>query len=178
MMHKFLQDLRKNCFARLLIAVRWLWATLQIDFIRKSYAYQAGDLEGLVKLMSEKQQLSFKRAVVRQTIYYVSKELPLEEEDKGERDFIFLANQWLEQPTQKNAEKASQGVAWDYIDGGMRHYHYPSYFLAPAEAAASSAYGATQCALTASGNDSRAAYQWQIIAAWAILNNKEPVLLK
>lgn len=141
-------------------------------------AYQAGDLDGLVKLMSEKQQLSFKQAVVRQTIYYVSKQLPPEEKDNGERYFISLANQWLKQPTEENAENASMGVACDYIDGGMRYSDYPSYFLAPAEAAASSAYGATQCALTASGNDSRAAYQWQITAAWAILNNKEPPLLK
>ncbi|MEG4987211.1 hypothetical protein QUB08_15775 [Microcoleus sp. BR0-C5] len=135
-------------------------------------------LEGLVKVMREKQQLSFKQAVVRQTIYYVSKQLPREEQDKGERYFISLANKWIEQPTQENAEKASMGVACDYIDGGMRYFDYPSYFLAPAEAAASSAYGATECALTASGNDSRAAYQWQITAAWAILNNKEPPLLK
>ncbi|MEG4092556.1 hypothetical protein [Microcoleus sp. Pol12B4] len=135
-------------------------------------------LEGLVKVMREKQQLSFKQAVVRQTIYYVSKQLPREEQDKGERYFISLANKWIEQPTQENAEKASMGVACDYIDGGMRYFDYPSYFLTPAEAAGSSAYGATQCALTASGNDSRVAYEWQITAAWAILNNKEPPLLK
>jgi len=132
----------------------------------------------VVKLMSEKQQLSFKQAVVRQTIYYVSKQLLPEEKDKGERYFISLANQWIKHPTEENAKKASMGVACDYIDGGMRYFDYPSYFLTPAEAAASSAYGATQCALTASGNDSRGAYQWQITAAWAILNNKEPPLLK
>lgn len=135
-------------------------------------------LEGLVKVMREKQQLSFKQAVVRQTIYYVSKQLPPEEQDNGERYFISLANKWLDQPTQENAEKASMGVVCDYIDGGMRYFDYPSYFLAPAEAAGSSTYGATQSALTASGNDSRAAYQWQITAAWAILNNQEPPLLK
>ena len=135
-------------------------------------------LEGLVKVMREKQQLSFKQAVVRQTIHYVSKQLPPEEQDNGERYFISLANKWLDQPTQENAEKASMGVACDYIDGGMRYFDYPSYFLTPAEAAGSSAYGATQSALTASGNDSRAAYQWQITAAWAILNNKEPPLLQ
>lgn len=133
---------------------------------------------GLVKVMSEKQQLSFKQAVVRQTIYYVSKQLPLEEKDNGQRYFISLAHQWLDHPTEENAEKASMGVACDYIDGGMRYFDYPSYFLAPAEAAGSSAYGATQCALTASENDSQAAYQWQITAAWAILNNQEPPLLK
>ncbi|MEG4217725.1 hypothetical protein QUA27_20715 [Microcoleus sp. Pol14C6] len=135
-------------------------------------------LEGLVKVMREKQQLSFKQAVVRQTIYYVSKQLPREEQDNGERYFISLANKWIEQPTQENAQKASMGVACDYIDGGMRYFDYPSYFLTPAEAAGSSAYDATQCALTASGNDSRAAYEWQITAAWAILNNKEPPRLK
>lgn len=135
-------------------------------------------LEGLVKMMREKQQLSFKQAVVRQTIYYVSKQLPPEEQDNGERDFIFLANRWLEQPTEENAKKAITAVVFDCVDGGVRYFDYSEYFHAPAEAAGSSTYGATQCALTASGNDSRAAYQWQIIAAWAIMNNKEPPLLQ
>lgn len=36
----------------------------------------------LIKLMSEKEQLSFKEAVVRQTIYYVSKQLPPEENEE------------------------------------------------------------------------------------------------
>lgn len=141
-------------------------------------AYQAGDLEGLVKLMSEKQQLSFKQVVVRQTIYYVSKQLPPEETDNGERGFIFLANRWLEQTTEENAEKARTAAVFDCVDGGVRYFDYPEYFHAPAWAVASSAHGATQCALTASGNDSEAAYQWQITAAWAILNNREPPLLK
>ena len=135
-------------------------------------------LEGLVKVMREKQQLSFKQAVVRQTIYYVSKQLPPEETDNGERCFIFLANQWLEQPTEENAKKARTAVVFDCVDGGVRYFDYSEYFHAPAWAAGSSTYGATQSALTASGNDSRAAYQWQITAAWAILNNQEPPLLK
>jgi hypothetical protein len=123
----------------------------------------------LVKLMSEKQQLSFKQAVVRQTIYYVSKQLPPEELDNGERCFISLANQWLDRPTEENAKKAGMAAIADCIDGGVRYFDYSQYFHAPASAVDSSAYGATKCALTASGKNSRAAYQWQITAACAIL---------
>jgi len=134
-------------------------------------------LEELVNLMSEDQQLSFKQAVVRQTIHYVSKQLPPHDLDEGERTFIALAYQWLEQPTEENAENAQTAAIFDSIDGGARYFDYPTYFLEPAWAAGSSAQYVSRHALVASGTDSQAASQWQLATAWAILHHEEPPLL-
>lgn len=136
------------------------------------------DLNELVNRMSEKQQLRFKQAIVRQTIYYVSKQLPPEEHDEGERNFILCANQWLEQPTEKNAEKAKIAAIADCIDGGVRYFDYSEYFHEPAWAAGSDAHEAAQHALTAAKTDLQYATQWQIKAALAILNNEDPPVLK
>jgi len=141
-------------------------------------ADRSDDLEELVKLMNEQQQLNFKQAVVRQTIHYVSKRLPSEENDEGERFFIAMANQWLEQPTDKNAENAMMATVADCIDGGARYFDYPTYFHEPALAAGESAYGASKHALAAAEADSSTAHQWQMTVAWTILNNADLPPLK
>ena len=140
-------------------------------------AYPTDDLEALVKLMNEKQQIAFKQAVVRQTIYYVSKHLPSEANDEGEHSFIAIANQWIENPTEKNADNAMMSVVADSIDGGARYFDYPVYFHNPAIAAGSNTHYAAQTALESAENDSKSAYQWQMTTALAILNNEELPLL-
>lgn len=131
------------------------------------------NLEELVNRMNKQQQLNFKKAVVRQTIDYVSQCLPTKENDQGERWFIDIAHRWLEEPTDERAEKASLAVAADYIDGGMRYFDYPAYFLEPALAAGASAYGASRHALAAAEAASLTAHQWQMNVAWAIVNNED-----
>lgn len=136
-------------------------------------------LELLFNLMDETQKLSFKKAAVQQTIYYITKKLPSPEEDEGEHSFIEVAKNWLSNPTEEVANRANAGAAADCIDGGVRYFDYPEIFLEPAWAAgAKTGLGAAQSALTAAGtNFAEVALQWQITAAWAILYNENlPVL--
>jgi hypothetical protein len=136
-------------------------------------------LERLFNLMDETQKLSFKKAAVQQTIYYITKKLPSPEADEGERLFIEVAKNWLWNPTEEVANRANAGAAADCIDGGVRYFDYPEIFLEPAWAAgAKTGLGAAQSALTAAGtNFAEVALQWQITATWAILyDEKLPVL--
>ncbi|GBO56735.1 hypothetical protein APA_5070 [Pseudanabaena sp. lw0831] len=127
-------------------------------------------LEALFDQMTPEQKLCFKQAVVQQTIYYVTQHLPAENKDDGERNFIWAAQKWIDEPTSENAAFANNMVTLDLIDGGARNRDYPSYFLTPADAAgANDAIAATSYALEAAGNRTEIARQWQIAAAEAIL---------
>ncbi|NJR64186.1 MAG: hypothetical protein HC772_00780 [Leptolyngbyaceae cyanobacterium CRU_2_3] len=126
-------------------------------------------LEALFSKMTPEQQLCFKQAVVQQTIYYVTQHLPSEDKDDGERRFIAYAQDWIDEPTQENADRANGAAVLDSIDGGVRHFDYSPYFLTPAEAAgANDAIHATRYALEAAGSRAEIAHQWQIAAAEAI----------
>jgi len=130
-------------------------------------------LEALFNRMMPEQQLCFKQAIVQQTIYYVTQHLPPEDKDDGERRFIAYAQDWIDDPTQENAEGANGAAVLDSIDGGVRHFDYSPYFLTPAEAAgAQNAIHATSYALEAAGSRAEIARQWQIAAAEAILQGQ------
>ncbi|MEG4323266.1 MULTISPECIES: hypothetical protein [unclassified Microcoleus] len=86
-------------------------------------------LELLFNLMDETQKLSFKKAAVQQTIYYITKKLPSPEEDEGEHSFIEVAKNWLSNPTEEVANRANAGAAADCIDGGVRYFDSPEIFL-------------------------------------------------
>ncbi len=130
-------------------------------------------LKSLFSQMTPEQQLCFKQAVVQQTIYYVTQHLPAEDKDDGERRFIAYAQDWINEPTQENAERANGAAVLDSIDGGVRHFDYSPYFLTPAEAAgANDAIHATRYALEAAGSGAEIARQWQIAAAEAILQGR------
>jgi len=140
---------------------------------------QPSTLEELFNLMDEVQKLSFKKAAVQQTIYYITKRLPFPEKDEGERLFIEVAKKWLSNPTEEVANRANAEAAADCIDGGVRYFDYPEIFLEPAWAAgAKTGLGAAERAITAAGtNFAEVARQWQIAAARAILFHKNlPVL--
>lgn len=130
-------------------------------------------LESLFSRMTSEQQLCFKQAVVQQTIYYVTQHLPPKDKDDGERNFIWAAEKWIDEPTRENSDFANAMVTADLIDGGARNRDYPSYFLTPAEAAgANDAIHATSYARQAAGNQTESARQWQIAAAEAILQGQ------
>jgi hypothetical protein len=130
-------------------------------------------LEVLFSRMTPEQKLCFKQAIVQQTIYYVTQHLPPEDKDDGERRFIAYAQDWIDDPTQENAERANGAAVLDSIDGGVRHFDYSPYFLTPAEAAgAQNAIHATSYALEAAGDRTEIARQWQIAAAESILQGQ------
>ncbi len=133
-------------------------------------------LEMLFGQMDEQQKIRFKQAIVAQTVFYVSQQLPVEDQDRGERSFIALANQWLTAPTSENAAKAVTAIAFDRVDGGVRNHDVSDYFLTPAQAAgAENGYEAVKHALKAGGDFQVAeAKQWQMATAWDILSDRTP----
>ncbi len=134
------------------------------------------DLVGMLcERMNRAQQLRFKQAIIAQTIYYVSQHLPPAEQDEGERGLIDVANQWLNEPTATNADRALTAAVFDRVDGGVRSFDYSDYFLLPAEAAgAKNGHEAARSALQAAGECENEARQWQQSAAEAILADREP----
>ena len=130
-------------------------------------------LKSLFSQMTPEQQLCFKQAIVQQAIHYVTQHLPVEDKDDGERFFIALAQDWIDEPTHENAERANGAAVLDSIDGGVRNFDYSPYFLTPAEAAgASDGIEAAKRALEAAGAQAEIARQWQIAAAEAILQGQ------
>ncbi len=89
-------------------------------------------LKQLFDRLDDQQRLHFKQAVVRQAIYYVAEWLPPEAEDDGHRNGIISATRWLQEPTTEKARWAMAGAAGECIDGGVRYFDYPDYFLEPA----------------------------------------------
>ena len=154
--------------------------------LRSKSSIQPNILEGLFNLMNDDQKLTFKKAVVQQTIHYVTQQLPPLEQDEGERSYIELAQQWLENPTEEVASRANFAAIASCIDGGVRYHDYSKYFLEPAWAAgADTGLEAIKYALTAAtpsnksgfySNDEeleeKSAHQWQIATVWAILYDK------
>src|SRR6476659_9441253 len=84
-------------------------------------AYAAGDLDGLIALMTDAQQLQFKMAVVRQAIACLEAILPPKEADDGERSAIYPARQWLDDPTEDSATEVAIFITMEYADGGLRY---------------------------------------------------------
>lgn len=143
-------------------------------------------LETLFDRMTPPQQLCFKQAVVRQTIHYVAQHLRDRAEDCEERDFSELARNWIDNPTEENAKRASTAAIFDCVDGGVRYFDYSDYFLEPAwaagaingVAAARSAIIAAMAVAVTPEDASRSeefdrraeiARQWQVATAEAIL---------
>ena len=89
-------------------------------------------LQQLLDRLDEQQRLEFKQAVVRQAIFYVEILLPPADEDEGHRNGIISARRWLQEPTAEKAHQAAAGAAGECIDGGVRYFDYPEYFLLPA----------------------------------------------
>ncbi len=137
-------------------------------------------LEELFNRMDEEQKLTFKKSVVQQTIYYITKQLPPPEQDEGERSFINLAKKWLQSPTEEIRNLMNAAITADYIDGGMRYFDYPAIFLQPAWAAgAKTGLEASEYALGAAEaiQQTALASEWQMAVAWAILKGDHlPVL--
>jgi hypothetical protein len=132
-------------------------------------------LEMLFGQMNEQQQLRFKQAIVAQTVFYVSQRLPIADLDQGERSFIELANNWIAEPTAKNAEQAAL-AAVDQVDGEAKNLSIGEHFLLPAGAAgAENGYEAVFYALKAAGDFQIVeAKQWQMATAWDLLSNQTP----
>ncbi|OCQ97885.1 hypothetical protein BCD67_01775 [Oscillatoriales cyanobacterium USR001] len=146
-----------------------------LRLLRPEIVSQPSTLEGLFNLMSKAQKLIFKKAVVKQTIYYITKKLPPPEQDEGERLFIELAKEWLRNPTKEVADKAKLAAITDCIDRGVRYFNYPAFFLEPACAAgAKTGLDAAEIALKIAGiGYVGVGIQWQITVAWAILYDQK-----
>jgi len=138
-------------------------------------AAESHELDELVEVMTVDQRLRFKQALVRQTIHFVSKLLPPEEDD-GHRSGILAAMNWLNEPTEEKAQAANVYGVSECWDGGVRYHDYPLVFLDPAWAAGESdlcraaGYGIN----SVPAEEREAARQWQIEAARAVLRDDEP----
>lgn len=129
-----------------------------------------------MQAMTADQRLRFKQAVVRQAIHFVSRLLPPEEDDDGHRSGILAAMNWLNEPTEEQAQAATMYGVSECWDGGVRHHDYPLVFQNPAWAAGegnlcrAAEYGIH----SAPAEEREAARQWQIASARAILRGDEP----
>jgi hypothetical protein len=137
-------------------------------------------LKSLLQSMTEDQQLSFKKAVVRQAIHYVSKKLPPKSADEGHSWGILAATRWLNEPTKEVAIDVVQFATGECWDGGVRYHDYPAEFLDPAWVVGGtdideSARFALQ---SVPKPDQEDALRWQIASAQAILRSEEvPALI-
>ena len=134
------------------------------------------ELEGLVDQMTPEQALHFKKAVVRQAIHYVTRQLPPEEEDDGHRTGIRTAIDWLNDPTEERAHAATMYGVSECWDGGVRYHDYPLSFLDPLWAAGEKdPYRAASYIIISAPEDERKALRnWQQESARAILREDEP----
>jgi len=142
-------------------------------------AYQAGDIEKLIGIMTEAQLFSFKYAIVRQAVYYAERILPPEEEDDGERGCISVARSWLEQPTPEVARDSLIFATMEGVDGGLRYFDYDPLFIEPVEAAGvalspTDIVRAAKHARRAARDEHHVeALRWQLDSAWAILQGDD-----
>lgn len=143
--------------------------------MQTSIPSDSGKLAELIQAMTPPQQLCFKQAVVRQAIYFVSRDLPPEAEDEGHRDGIQAALNWLNEPTDEQAQAATVFAASSCWDGGVRYHDYPASFLNPAWTAGQTdvVKAALQAINSAPLPERDAAYQWQVATAQAILQGQE-----
>ena len=134
------------------------------------------ELAALLDAMTPDQRLRFKQAVVRQTIHFVSRLLPPDDEDDGHRTGILLALDWLNEPTDEKAHAATMSGVAECWDGGVRYHDYPLLFLDPAWAAGESDLGraAEYGVRSAPAAERETAREWQMESARAILRNDEP----
>jgi hypothetical protein len=89
-------------------------------------------LRDLLGRLSLHQLACFKQVVVRQALWHVTKLLPPEDVDDGQRGAIAAATRWLAQPTEENAKAAAMYAVFECVDGGVRYFDYPDLFLQPA----------------------------------------------
>jgi hypothetical protein len=146
---------------------------------QKSESAGVNELEALLQAMTPSQKLSFKQALVRQAIYFVSKRLPPEEQDEGHRDGILAATNWLNEPTEEKAQDATLFAASSCWDGGVRYHDFPAEFLDPAWTAGETdvCQAASFAANSAPPSEREEARRWQIASAQAISRGEDPPLL-
>jgi hypothetical protein len=132
--------------------------------------------EPLVNRLTAEQQLHFRQALVRQAIRYVTKVLPPEALDEGHRLGCQWAARWLDCPTEEFAREVCTCAAGECWDGGVRHFDYPEYFLAPVWVIGVTDIdtAARLAAETAPESERGAAISWQVAAVRAITRGQEP----
>jgi hypothetical protein len=132
--------------------------------------------EPLVSRLTAEQQLHLRQALVRQAVRYVTKALPPEALDEGHRLGCRWAARWLDCPTGEVARDVCTCAAGECWDGGVRHFDYPEYFLAPVWVVGATDLDAAArlAAETAPEPERGAAVGWQIAAVRAIARGQEP----
>jgi hypothetical protein len=164
-------------------------------------AYLAGNLNGLLDLLNPDQAARFRRAVVRQALLVARPVLEVSGQGP-EREALAMVARWLDRPTQ-GGELAIRALAADFNATirrvlplwGIRMERLIAYFLARSASADSglAANGARRVvqlvaehrrqqapaqAAQAGHPTPRAAVEaamrWQVEAAWAILQGREP----
>jgi hypothetical protein len=134
------------------------------------------ELEPLVCRLSDDQQLLLRQAMVRQSLFYVSKALPPEGLDEGHRLGCLLAARWLDCPTDEVARDICIWAGGECRDGGVRYFDYPEYFLGPVWVVGATDLDAAShlAARTAPESERGAAVAWQISAVRAIAKGQDP----
>lgn len=157
-------------------------------------AYLAGNLDAIIERMSEAQQRQFRRALVEQSARLLEPVMPAENQDVGEHTGLRFARLWLADPDSVELDRWVFSAQADIYDGGVRNFNYGEEVFAPIFAAAAknlslaavyaisaARYGAQIMLSRGAGNgqisevsEQAAARRWQVEAAWAILQGKEP----
>lgn len=157
-------------------------------------AYEASNLDALVRLLDAGQALRFRRVVVQQAIHHAAPILAASGEGP-ERDALAMVSRWLDNPT-PGREIRINALAMELNAvirrvlpiGGIRAERLIAYFLARSASpdrhlAANGAWRVVQLAAESrreraggpftSPNDAvNAAFRWQVEAAWAILRGR------
>ena len=151
-------------------------------------AYLAGNLDALIKQMDEAQLARFHRSLIRQVIS-LTRELPTERPEHIRlAQYIRLAEFWLVEPINANPSRVYPPVLPGWHDNMLEDF---AKVVDNAGNLSSAAYYARTWAQYISQptgsllpveaekrekiiRNVRTGYRWQIEAAWAILQGKEP----
>jgi hypothetical protein len=155
-------------------------------------AYQGGNLEALVGLMTAAQALRFQQAVVEQAIRSAEPVLPPESGDRGERACLAAARAWVADPSVATADaaraacfavqrafapfcaahNAADAAAGILVKVTADRAYRATYAATLAVSAAG--WAAAQGEWTAARQQaSQAARAWQVGVAWAVLQDED-----
>jgi hypothetical protein len=149
-------------------------------------AYIVRDLRGLLWRMDDRQILRFREAFVRQAVGYAERQIDFSEHP-NERDSLALIHAWLDQPTGLETHFFAPDSLEDHLSRYAARFRFHQatsqhayYALRVIHALTIRTVGlaAWQPVFIAPPNATRThqqiAHRWQIEAAWAILQGKQP----
>lgn len=91
-------------------------------------------LHALLADLDDSRRFRFKKAVVEQAMKSIGQLFPETKDVEGHIGGVAVASDWLTDPSEENVRDAAIYAVAERIDGGVRYFDYPEFFLAPADA--------------------------------------------